>query len=101
MFRPFWATHAIAFSTGFNRTKKSRGRCPKWKFFLDDLKNYLQPGGKIFFALNPERKAGRYYSNELRDFFLSRGAELERERTCLSAALAPRRPGSSETRRTG
>ena len=101
MFRPFWETHAIAFSTGFNRTKKVPWGLPEWKFFRDDLKTYLQRGGKIFFALNPERKAGRYYSNELRDFFLSRGAELERERTCLSAALAPRRPGSSETRRTG
>jgi len=78
-----WIT---AFSTGFNRRKRVPWRLPEWKFFLDDLENYLQPGGKIFFALNPERKAGRYYSNELREFFLSRGAELERERIFLPGA---------------
>ena len=78
-----WIT---AFSTGFNRRKRVPWGLPEWKFFLDDLENYLQPGGKIFFALNPERKAGRYYSNELREFFLSRGAELERERIFLPGA---------------
>ena len=58
---------------------------PEWKFFLDDLEKYLHPGGKIFFALNPERKAERFYSDELRDFFLGRGAELERERILLDS----------------
>jgi hypothetical protein len=48
----------------------------EWKFFLDDLEKYLQPGGKIFFALNPERKAGRYYSDELREFFSAAGQNL-------------------------
>jgi SAM-dependent methyltransferase len=72
-----WVT---AFSTGFNRTKTVPWGLPEWKFFLDDLEKYLRPGGKIFFALNPEGKGRRYYNDELRDFFLSRGAEVERER---------------------
>lgn len=69
-----------SFSTGFNRNKKSAWRSREWDFFLNDLEKHLRPGGKIFFALNPEGKGGQYYNDELRDFFLNRGAELERER---------------------
>jgi SAM-dependent methyltransferase len=76
-----WIT---AFSTGFNRIKKKPWGPREWEFFLTDLETRLQPRGKIFFALNPEGKTGRYYSNKLRDFFLSRGAEIERERIFFS-----------------
>jgi SAM-dependent methyltransferase len=93
-----WIT---AFSTGFNRIKKSPWGAREWEFFLNDLEARLRPGGKIFFALNPEGKSGRYYSDEVRDFFLSRGAEIERERICLFAAPAHGRLGSSETAGTG
>ena len=72
-----WIT---AFSTGFNRVKKKPWRVPEWEFFLNDLRTHLKPNGKIFFALNPEGRGGRYYDQELRDLFLSRGAEIERER---------------------
>ena len=78
-----WIT---AFSTGFNRVKKKPWRVPEWEFFLDDLQKYLQPTGKIFFALNPEGKGGRYYDADLRDFFVSRGARIERERIFFPAA---------------
>jgi SAM-dependent methyltransferase len=78
-----WIT---AFSTGFNRVKKKPWRMPEWEFFLDDLQKYLQPTGKIFFALNPEGKGGRYYDTDLRDFFVSRGARIERERIFFPAA---------------
>jgi SAM-dependent methyltransferase len=71
-----WIT---GFSTGFNRTQGSLWGPREWDFFLNDLQRHLKPGGKIFFALNPG-KNGRYYTDELRDFFLSRGAEIERER---------------------
>jgi SAM-dependent methyltransferase len=77
-----WIT---AFSTGFNRVRRVPWGLPEWEFFLDDLKKYLRPQGKIFFALNPEGKRGRYYSDELRDFFISRGALLERERIFFPA----------------
>jgi SAM-dependent methyltransferase len=72
-----WIT---AFSTGFNRVKKKPWRVPEWEFFLEDLGKYLAPAGRMFFALNPEGRGGRYYDAALRDFFLHRGALIERER---------------------
>jgi SAM-dependent methyltransferase len=72
-----WVT---AFSTGFNRVKKKPWRVPEWQFFLDDVEKRLRPGGRMFFALNPEGRGGRYYDEELREFFLKRGARIERER---------------------
>ena len=70
-----------AFSTGFNRVKKKPWRVPEWQFFLDDLAaNHLKPNGKVFLALNPEGRGGRYYDADLHEFFLSRGAETEQER---------------------
>lgn len=72
-----WIT---AFSTGFNRVKKKPWRVAEWEYFLDDLDKHLKPNGKVFLALNPEGRGGQYYDNELRKFFESRGAEIERER---------------------
>jgi SAM-dependent methyltransferase len=77
-----WIT---AFSTGFNRVRKKPWRVPEWQFFLDDLGKYLKPNGKIFFALNPEGRGGQYYDSALRDFFVSRGAQIERERIFFPA----------------
>ena len=58
----------------------------EWDSFLHDLQRPLAPGGKIFFALNPT--FGRdYYTPELRDFFLSRGASIERERVFFRKGL--------------
>jgi SAM-dependent methyltransferase len=58
----------------------------EWDSFLHDLQGHLAPGGKIFFALNPT--FGRdYYTPELRDFFLSRGASVERERIVFRKGL--------------
>ena len=72
-----WIT---GFSTGFNRKKdKLLWGLPEWDFFLSDLRRHLHPGGTIFFALNPGQ-GGWYYSDELREFFLRRGATVERER---------------------
>ena len=39
----------------------------------------LKPGGRIFLALNPSGPTKQFYTPELRDFFLSRGASVERE----------------------
>jgi len=77
-----WIT---AFSTGFNRVKKKPWRVPEWEFFLDDLQKYLKPTGKIFFALNPEGRGGRYYDEALFELFRRRGADLERERIFFPA----------------
>jgi SAM-dependent methyltransferase len=76
-----WIT---GFSTGFNRrADKSLWGPPEWDFFLNDLRKHLQPNGKVFFGLNPGQ-GGWYYTDELREFFLSRGAEVERERIFFS-----------------
>jgi SAM-dependent methyltransferase len=80
-----WIT---GFSTGFNRTESPWGP-REWDFFLNDLQRHLRPGGSIFFALNPAER-GWYYTDELRDFFLSRGAEIERERILFPGAPATR-----------
>lgn len=69
-----------AFSIDFNRESKRDWwwDAPEWEFFLDDLKRHLNPGGGVFLGLNPGHNK-EYYSPELRDFFLSRGAIVERE----------------------
>jgi SAM-dependent methyltransferase len=72
-----WIT---AFSTGFNRKRdKSLWGPNEWDFFLNDIAGHLKPGGNVFVGLNPGQ-GGWYYTDELRDFFLERGAEVERER---------------------
>jgi SAM-dependent methyltransferase len=74
-----------AFSIDFNRESK-RGwwwEPAEWAFFLDDLKRHLNPGGRIFLGLNP-KEDGEYYTAELREFFLNRGALVERENVAFS-----------------
>jgi len=51
----------------------------EWDFFLHDLHRHLAPDGKMFFGLNPTF-GGNYYTPELRDLFLRRGADIECER---------------------
>jgi SAM-dependent methyltransferase len=72
-----------AFAICFNGHGSDAVWGPKeWEFFLDDLdRHYLNPGGRVSLALNPE-PYGRY-TPELKDFFLSRGAEIERNRLWL------------------
>ena len=69
-----------AFSIDFNRdSKRDWWWGPsEWTFFLDDLRRHLNPGGRIFLGLNP-KKDGEYYTVGLREFFLKRGASVERE----------------------
>ena len=80
-----WIT---AFSVNFNlyHPSKERWGTAEWDFFLRDLQRHLAPGGKIFFGLNPLYD-GDYYSPELRDLFLSRGANVERERIFFENGL--------------
>lgn len=70
-----------AFSIGFNRKPDKTLWSPnEWDFFLRDLQDrHLKPDGKIFLAMNPQLD-GDFYSAEVRNFFLSRGAKIERER---------------------
>ena len=73
-----WIT---AFSIGFDRYRATNSRWGpgEWDFLLRDLQLRLAPGGKIYLALNPLPN-GDYLTAELRDFFSSRGADIERER---------------------
>jgi len=80
-----WIT---AFSIGFDRyrTTNSRWGPREWDFLLRDLQRRLAPGGKIYLALNPLPN-GDYLTRELRDFFFSRGADIERERIFFSSRV--------------
>lgn len=77
-----------AFSTRFNRDAadvKIWG-VPEWNFFLDDLKRHLAPGGQVFFEIN-SGKTRQYYSGEVRDLFVRRGATLERENVFFKTGI--------------
>jgi SAM-dependent methyltransferase len=77
-----------AFSIDFNRIKRDWWWGPaEWAFFLDDLKRHLNPGGSIFLGLNPGHNK-EYYTPELLEFFLSRGASVERENVTFPAELS-------------
>jgi SAM-dependent methyltransferase len=73
-----WIT---AFSIGFDRDRATRSRWEprQWDFLLRDLQSRLAPRGKIYLTVNP-LPSGEYLTPELRDFFRSRGADIERER---------------------
>src|SRR5437763_9800915 len=80
-----WIT---AFSVNFNlyHPSKERWGTAEWDFFLRDLQHHLAPPGKGFFGLNPLYN-GDYYSPELLDLFLGRGASVERERIFFERGL--------------
>ncbi len=75
-----------AFSIDFNRISKQDWWWgpSEWAFFLDDLKRHLNHGGRIFLGLNPGKDKA-FYTPELREFFLSRGASVERENVLFSS----------------
>jgi SAM-dependent methyltransferase len=80
-----WIT---AFSVNFNlyHPSKERWGTSEWDFFLGDLHHHLTEDGKVFFGLNPLYN-GDYYTPELRDLFLNRGADVERERIFFENGL--------------
>jgi hypothetical protein len=43
------------------------------------VKRHLNPGARVFLGLNPGGPSKQFYTPELREFFLSRGASVERE----------------------
>lgn len=80
-----WIT---AFSIGFDRYRETNARwgVKEWDFLLRDLQRHLAPGGKIYLAVNPLPN-GEYLTPEIRDFFTSRGADIERERIFFRSGL--------------
>src|SRR6267378_3064572 len=61
------------------RSTNSRWGASEWDFLLRDLQLRLAPRGKIYLTVNPLPN-GDYLTPELRQFFSSRGADIERER---------------------
>ncbi len=85
-----------AFMICFNG-HKSPGlwRREEWSFFLDNLATQLAPRGRICLGFNQEED-GRFYSNDLRRFFASRGAEFVGDRVILAPdRRLPNRIGGS------
>jgi SAM-dependent methyltransferase len=70
-----------AFSICFNGHKRADLWGPKeWDFFLDDVYGrILKSPGEIFLGMNPEED-GSFYSPELKEFFLKRGARIDRSK---------------------
>jgi SAM-dependent methyltransferase len=70
-----------AFSICFNEHKRPGVWGPEpWRFLLQDLKHrFLKPSGEIFLGLNPEPD-GTFYTPGLREFFLARGADIDRSK---------------------
>jgi SAM-dependent methyltransferase len=69
-----------AFSTAFHggRNMSWRWGAEEWDFLVADLERHLKPGGQIFFGLNPAYN-GNFYTPEILDLFLRRGARVDRE----------------------
>ena len=73
-----------AFSSAFGRSEDESGgwNVDEWKFFLDDLDQHRAPGGAVLLEIN-SGKDGRYFPEEVRQFFLDRGANVRGERVWL------------------
>ncbi len=72
-----------AHMTCFNRRADgSHWGVEEWEYFMKDLETRLTPTGRMQFDLNvlPD---GRHITDELRAFFLARGARIERRRIFL------------------
>ena len=75
-----WIT---AFSISFDSPAKyGPWGVPEWDYFLQDARSHLRPTGRIYLDLNP-RENGSFYSAELREFFLSHGATIDRRSKLL------------------
>jgi SAM-dependent methyltransferase len=62
----------------------------EWEFFLNDLASRLKPLGRLQFDLNalPD---GRHMEPRLRQFFLAKGARIDRRRIHLQPPFAEKR----------
>lgn len=69
-----------AHMTCFNRYEDGKRWGPKeWAFFLDDIEKRLTPTGFIHMDLNAELD-GSHMAPALREFFISRGATVDRRK---------------------
>jgi SAM-dependent methyltransferase len=70
---------------------------PEWEFFLNDLAKYLKPRGRIWLELNQEYD-GTFYTPELKEFFLKRGASIEEQKVILNSSQRARASTSRAAR---
>ncbi|MEI6764184.1 MAG: hypothetical protein WCM76_01000 [Bacteroidota bacterium] len=57
----------------------------EWEFFFKDLKtNHCNPDAEVFLILNREHDTKRSYTPELKEYFLSKGAEIDEDRVFFS-----------------
>ncbi len=75
-----WIT---AFSISFADHLEDRAwEVEEWDYFLENARQHLRPGGRIYLDMNP-RRDGSFYSNDVRDFFLRQGAVIDRRSKLL------------------
>ncbi len=58
----------------------------EWGFFLDDLAKHLKPKGRVWLELNQEYD-GKFYTPELKEFFLKRGAKIDEHKVVFNSGL--------------
>ncbi len=82
-----------AHMTCFNRFEDGTPwRAKEWEFFLQDVASRLAPAGRLQLDLNvlPD---GRHMEPELREYFLAKGARIDRRRIYLKPAALTRNSG--------
>jgi 2-polyprenyl-3-methyl-5-hydroxy-6-metoxy-1,4-benzoquinol methylase len=70
------------FHTYFNGHRTAHlWKWQEWEFFMKDLKNNLcNPDAEAFFIINTEHDTKMPYTPELKEYFLSKGAEIDNDR---------------------
>ncbi|MGE5208511.1 MAG: class I SAM-dependent methyltransferase [Alphaproteobacteria bacterium] len=76
-----------AFMICFNNHKMPElWGAPEWDFFLHDLAKHLKPRGRVWLELNQEYD-GTFYTKELKEFFLKRGAKIDEHKVVFNSGL--------------
>ena len=70
------------FHTYFNGHRtESVWTSKEWNYFLKDIKNnHCHPNAEAYFIINKEHDRESYFTNELKNYFLESGAEIDENR---------------------
>jgi SAM-dependent methyltransferase len=71
-----------------NHNREGRWGVREWDFFLSDVTRHLNPGGRVWLELNRQCD-GTFMTDELREFFRSRGARLADRDVTFNSAPSP------------
>jgi SAM-dependent methyltransferase len=67
-----------------------------WNFFINDIRTrFLKPNGRLLLDFNPRPNGASFFTDELRDSFLSQGARIFRSKALLASGPT-RRPRFKE-----